>query len=119
MRRSAPRGRSRHTVADVVHLLYPSHLIGGFQRFGYAFILCHFLHQPGIHFLGLAVDLLQVGFQLASEQYAGIDAALVVLQMLSAAFALSSVATFAIIVLYSFWVFQLSPLREGRLGLLA
>ncbi len=119
MRRSAPRGRSRRTVADVVHLLYPSHLIGGFQRFGYAFILCHFLHQPGIHFLGLLGNLPQVGFQFSGEQHTGIDTALMVLQMLSAAFALSSVATFAIIVLYSFWVFQLSPLREGRLGLLA
>ena len=29
------------TAADAVHAAYPFHLVGGFERFGHTFLLCH------------------------------------------------------------------------------
>lgn len=39
----------RCTVTDIVHLLYPQHLVGCFEFFGYIFFFGEFFYQPRKH----------------------------------------------------------------------
>lgn len=51
---------------DVVHLLYPQHLVGCFEFFGYIFFFGKFFYQPREHFLRLTVDIGKVAVQFSA-----------------------------------------------------
>lgn len=54
-----------HLGINRIHLLYPGHLVGGFQLLGDAGGVRHLLHQRGVPLGGGTVDLFQVRSQLA------------------------------------------------------
>ena len=71
-------------VVDVVHGPHPGHLVAGFEGFGDALALGHLGGEALQHFVGLAVDLLQVGVETALQEHAVEDAAVVAAQVLVA-----------------------------------
>ena len=55
-------------IPDVVHALYPQHLILRFELFGDTLTLSHLLCQQGHLFLCLLIDVGKVGVQPAAGQ---------------------------------------------------
>ena len=56
------------SAADVVHPLYPQHLVFRFDRFRYALFFGKLLYQPREHFLCLPVNVGKITVQLAACQ---------------------------------------------------
>ena len=68
-------------VTDCIHLSYPFKLIIGFLLLRDTFLLFHLCYQLKKHIFRRAVNLLQVGVQLARKQHPDIDAVAVLLQI--------------------------------------
>lgn len=51
------------TAADAVHAVYPFHLVGGFERFGHTFLLCHSRNDDFHSFIAGLVNLGKVPMQ--------------------------------------------------------
>ena len=54
-------------AADTVHSAHPFHLVGGFQALGDIFVFRYVAYKLREHFIGLPVDILYVGVQLARK----------------------------------------------------
>ena len=48
------------SVADVVHLINPLHLIIHFELFGHTFTFCHLFYKPKKHILSLLVNVSRI-----------------------------------------------------------
>ena len=55
----------RCTVADIVHLPHPQHLVFCFELFGHAITFCHLFYEPKKHILSLFIYIGKVSVQFA------------------------------------------------------
>ena len=62
----------RCTVADIVHLPYPQHLIICFELLSHAFFFGKLFYQPKEHLLCLIVGIGEVGGELTACQQIGV-----------------------------------------------
>ena len=58
-------------ISDLIHSIYPLHLISGFQLFRHAFTFGYLLYQLLEHILCLPVDVGQIAVQLTAGQQVG------------------------------------------------
>lgn len=61
------------SITNIVHFLYPQHLIFRFKLFSYALTLCHLFYQSKKHFLCLLVNVSKIAVQLATCEQGSID----------------------------------------------
>ena len=56
------------SATDIVHLPHPSHWVGGFELFGYAFFFGVFFYQPEKKLLGLFLCIGKVGMEFSGSE---------------------------------------------------
>lgn len=61
------------SVANVIHLSNPLHLIFRFELFGDTLTLCHLFYEPKKHILYLLVNVSEVSVQLATCQQISVE----------------------------------------------
>ena len=71
-------------AADVVHPAHPFHLVSGFQRFCYAFLLCHIGNEDFHSLITGLVDLGKVPMQRSACEEICIEDGMILFQIVAA-----------------------------------